>query len=291
MLPFSLPTFFLLALTSQCKAAKETGNDADTCEKMESLIKGLSEEQRADFPNFAEVLATAEAECDAAAAAKRAANPLKKQFEQADRWHKKQVGHQADANAALAAAREALDKAQADVAARQKAVTEAGAAVAKALAERATLAAQLAAEKGATAELFAATPAAAVVECETVSIAHAEKLWVEREQQFAAERAALLKHFEDLQAATERAAKEGAEAAENASADGASDATLSDLGSVADLEQDAAWAAVDKGRRRAVLARAKHGTALMRELRAISGSRPKCAVSSAASPFQKRAKA
>ena len=289
-----------LAQSASDMDADETDESAELAQALAAAnarvkrLRAMGADARADLSNFDEVLAEAERARDAAGEAKRAANPLKQRMAQAERYLASAQTRQASAAKALADDLEAFEKLQETIAERQQAVADAEAVVAKATVEVTHLAAQLALEKGATAAQLAPAdrppPASTAAEQgETVSLAYAEQKWVEREREFAAERAAFQLHLEQMQAVVEKA-ENAAKAVEEAGSDAASDAALSDLGSAADLEEDAFWTAVGKGKRRAVVARARQGTTLVKELRALGAPRPKASVSALASPFVKRAK-
>ena len=101
-----------------------------------------------------------------------------------------------------------------------------------------------------------------------VSIAFAEEKWAERE-------AAYAQQLEQLQALVATQPGGASAAAEPAPS------SASDLGSLADLEEDEAWCKVDKGRRRALLH--KQRDELASKVRSKLGG-----VATVRSPFHKR---
>ena len=102
-------------------------------------------------------------------------------------------------------------------------------------------------------------------------------MWAQREAAFAAREAEHEKAIAHLQSLV-------AEASTNDAAN--SEAAPSDLGSVEDLVDDAAWSKVDRGKRKAVLGRQRHQ--LAKEVRSSLGNLSKVAkVSTASSPFKK----
>ena len=234
-------------------------------------LKDLPEEVREFVAGgFAECVAKLQGELDAAYAARRAANPLKKQLESAEAHKSRMEKKLADARAALLAREEELAEIQKRIQVQQAAVREAEASAAKASTEVAALVAQYASER---------TTAPAPEDMELggapqpqppdgwVSVAFAEEKWAEREQEFT-------RQLAQLQALVAGGAEDG----------GQSEASPSEAGDVipADqLEDDEAWRNIEPGKRRSVLRQERN--ALAKRVRINLGK-----VSSAASPFKKK---
>jgi hypothetical protein len=222
-------------------------------------LQDCSEFYKSLIPDFATKLVAAQAKLDAATAARRAADPLKKQLEGAEGHQTRMAKKLSDAKAGLDAKRQQLAEAQAAFEKQQGTVAEAEANAAKAVAEVAGLAARFASERSAApappADVHAeATPASPGF----VSVAFAEEKWAEREASFTQQLA-------QLQAIVATQSEVPSEAG--------------DL-ELEHLEEDEAWSKVEKGRRKGVLR--KQRETLATRVRAGLGK-----VSTAASPFKK----
>ena len=212
-------------------------------------------------------LARLQGELVAAQAARRAANPLKRQLESAEAHQARMAKKSAEAQATLRARQAERAELDRQLALQQQAVTAAEAAAAQATAEVAALAAQYAAERSGPATAAAAVPAEAPPGF--VSAAYADQVWAEREAAFAQQLA-------QLQALGTTQGEGGAAAAE------APASVASDLGSIEDLEDDDSWKRVAAGKRRALLRRERDALAF--KVRTTLGK-----VSSASSALLKKA--
>jgi hypothetical protein len=235
-------------------------------------LLALSTYQRSLLPDFGGTAAVAQATLDAALAARRAANPLRKQLETAETHQKTSRKQLAEAESVLVAKQEQMQLLQQEIVAQNEAITKATAKAAKADAEVAALAAAFAAERNVAAPPGAPTSAAAADTLQPgfVSCAFANEQWQVREAQFTAQLAELraLVSGPPNDAQSERAPSE-VEPSE--AGDGLDD----------DLDDDAAWGKVEKGKRRGVLRRQRDR--LAKDVRISLGK-----VSSAASPFTKK---
>ena len=250
------------------------------------LLEAFSQAQRDLVPDFGALMANAKQQLETAAEAKRAANPLKQRIVDAERFQKRAESRRTAAVVALDEHKQALAELQRLSAEKEAAVSTAEAEVAKAAACVASLVASLAAEKGACAAHPAAThlqlqPPAVAVEpaADYVLRTFAEEKWAEREKEVAAERAENQRVIAELRSLV----------ADGTSADSAdapiSEASPSDVGCVEDLEDDSAWAKVERSKRKNVLARQKQ--VLAKQVRTTLGGIAKAKVHVAASPFQK----
>ena len=233
----------------------------DEARRMLEQVKGLSEDLRGLVAGgYSECLARYQAALSGAQAARRAANPIKKQLESAEQASAREAKKLADARAQLLrrqTERQALDM--------QIVLDEAAVAAAE------TASAKLAAEVSALAELFAqertagpqaSTPPAACASEETeekVSVAFAQQKWAEREAAF------------EQQLAEVRALV-------SAQTDAQSEA--GEVEPMEQLEDDEAWSKVDKGKRQKLLRRER--VALATSVRTSLGK-----VSTVSSPFKK----
>jgi hypothetical protein len=204
-------------------------------------LQDCSEFYRSLIPDFEQKLADAQGKVDAAAAARRAANPLKKQLEGAEQYQARMAKKLVDAKAGLEERRKGLVEAQAALEKQQAAVSEAELVVAKADAEVAALAARFALERNAAPAQATSVPADAstVVQVQAhegyVTVAFAEEKWAEREAAFAAQIA-------QLQAMVVQAE------------DAQSEAAPSETGDVVpDFLDDGAWSKVERGKRHKLL--------------------------------------
>ena len=218
------------------------------------------------IPDFGTALATAQTKLDAATAARRAANPLKKQLEGAEGYQTRMAKKLADAKAGLETKRQQLAEAQAALASQQAAVTEAEATAAKADAEVAVLATRFASERSAPpAQAANASSPAGLAELAPpaagyITIAFAEEKWAEREALYQQQMAQL----QSLVAA-------------QPDEETPSEAGESDISQVIG---DEAWNKVEKGKRKTLLKKEKE--ALATKVRAGIGT-----VSMVSSPFKK----
>jgi hypothetical protein len=218
-------------------------------------------------------------------ATQRATRPLDVQIAAARRWHvSKEKAVAVALQAQVAAQQKRLDAQEAAIAAdaavtgAQQSLAEAKADLAKLHdAARDTVAPAEPPGGGATAAGAVQTADGAAAALDMVSRAFAEEKWAERERQFAqreAMHAEALAHLHGLVAEATVADTTTSEAAP------------SDLGSVDDLEDDAAWHQVERGSRQKVLARQKR--LLAKEVRSSLGGIANLAkVSATASPFKK----
>ncbi len=215
-------------------------------------------------------IAKLQEDLSAAQAARRAANPLKRQLGDAE-GHKARMAKKAEVARAKLVERQAeYEEACTQLALQKSVVEEAEAAEASAAAEVATLAAKYASERTDT---TGATPnGTAVAEGNPppgyVSIAFAEEKWLEREKAFAQHIAQTL-------------ALAGSSTEGNGTPSEASPSVAGDLGSVEDLEDDANWNKVASGRRKTLLCRERN--ILASKVRANLGK-----VSTGVSPFLKK---
>ena len=215
-------------------------------------------------------LAKVQAEYDAALAARRAANPLKKQLEGAETHKARMVKKLEETRAVLQEQLEAVDALNRQMADQKVLVAEAEAASAKATAEVSALVAQYASERT-DPDIKAAGCAGgpAVVPAGCVSLQFAEEQWAEREAAFAQQMAqlqALLGHQ-----------PEGT----NPTPSEATPSVAGDVGSIDDLEDDNAWQKVAKEKRKGLLRRERD--ALASKLRTSLGK-----VATHTSPFNKK---
>ena len=187
-------------------------------------------------------IAQLQADLAAAQATRRAANPLSKQLETAEAYKLRMVKKLDTAKSTLQASEAERAEIDKKVQAQLAEVAEAEATVARATAEVAALAAQYASEKSPAPSTGAVAGQPAAAPEGFVPLALAEAKWMEREQQFAAQIAAL----QTLVAGSTQ------DAAACAASDAASEAGDESLLA---LEEDEAWSKVDKGRRKAVLRR------------------------------------
>lgn len=205
-----------------------------------------------------------------ALAARRAANPLKKQPESAEAHKARMEKKLADARAALLAREEELAEFQRRIQEQKATVRDAEAAAARASVEVATLAAQYASERTAAPATDAAEPSGAHQPQPTagfVSVAYAEEKWAEREQAYAQQMA-------QLQALVASHCEDGGQSEVSPSEAG-------DIIPVDQLEDDEAWRKIERGKRRTVLRQERD--ALAKKVRINLGK-----VSSGASPFKKK---
>jgi hypothetical protein len=243
-------------------------------------FKGLSARVQQCVPDFQQQLVRRQEEYDAALESRRSANPLKQQLNVAEQWHTR-------VSKRLAAAKTAVEAKQAERAEVEEAivklatsVTELDAEVAKATAKVAELSLKITTERvGAVPAVggLQAGEASVAAALDMVSRAFAEEKWAEREAMFAQREAEHERAIAQLQGLVAEATVPEASASEVAP---------SDLGSVEDLEDDAAWHQVERGSRQKVLARQKR--LLAKEVRSSLGGIANLAkVSATASPFKK----
>jgi hypothetical protein len=262
---------------------------AQAVEKARDDVKHLeafSQAQRALVLDFAALMASAKQKLEVAAEAKRAANPLRQRIDEAERFQKRAETRRTAAVAALDEHKQALAELQLLSAEKEEMVTTTDAEVAKAVACVASLVASLAAEKGAL-SFHSAAPcvqpqalaAGGEPTADYVLRTFAEDKWAEREKEVAAERAENQRVIAELRSLV----------ADNTAADSAeapsSEVAPSDVGSIDDLEEDSAWAKVDRSKRKTVLARQKQ--ILAKQVRTTLGGIAKTKVMVVASPFQK----
>ena len=232
-------------------------------------LQDCNEFYRSLIPDFDGKVAAAQAKLEAAAAARRAANPLKKQLEGAQLYQTRVAKKLSDAKGSLEKHRSQLAEAQAALEKQEAAVAEAQATAAKADAEVAAFATRFATESGAAPSQPIAPPSASSVEqvqpgqC-FVSIAYAEEKWAEREAAFA-------QQIAQLQALVVPAL------------DVQSETSPSEAGDDLDLPDpldDGAWSKVERAKRGKLLR--KERDTLARNVRSKLSK-----VSAAASPFNK----
>ena len=209
---------------------------------------------------------------DAAYAARRATNPLKRQLESAEAHKVRMEKKLADAKAALLVQEEQLAALQQRIRDQQAAISDCEAAVVKAAAEVAAIATQLASESAPTAPLgSAALPGggAPLPPAGYVSVAFAEEKWAEREQAYAA-------HLAQLQALVAAQSEDGTH----------SEAAPSEAGDIISVEvleaDDEAWRTMAKGKRRTVLRQERD--ALAKKVRQTLGK----VTAATACPFKKK---
>ena len=232
-------------------------------------LQDCNEFYRSLIPDFDGKVAAAQAKLEAAAAARRAANPLKKQLEGAQLYQTRVAKKLSDAKGSLEKHRLQLAEAQAALEKQEAAVAEAQATAAKADAEVAALATRFATQSGAAPAHPIAPPSASSVEQVQpgeglVSIAFAEEKWAEREAAFA-------QQIAQLQALVVPAL------------DVQSETSPSEAGDDLDLPDpldDGAWSKVERAKRGKLLR--KERDTLARNVRSKLSK-----VSAAASPFNK----
>jgi chromosome segregation ATPase len=203
-------------------------------------LQDCTEFYKSLIPDFGAKLVAARTKLDAATAARRAADPLKKQLEGAEEHQTRMAKKLANAKAGLEAKRRQLAEAQATLEKQQASVAEAEATAGKADAEVAVLAARFASERNAAPAQPAAAATTPVAQqplpAGCVSIEFAEEKWAEREAAFAQQVA-------QLQAMVVPANDAASEASPSEAGD-------SDL---ADPLDDGAWNKVERTKRHKLL--------------------------------------
>lgn len=229
---------------------------------MLNKVKGMAEDLRGLVAGgYSACLAQHQAALDRAQAARRAANPIKKQLETAEAHKERAAKKLADVQATLLSRKAEMEALTKQIELDTSCVTEAEAAAAHATAEVASLAAQFAQERS-TGSSAAASPAANAEDKPApgfVSIAFAEEKWAEREAAFAQQLAQV-------------------QALVSAQPDAQSEA--GDFDPPEQLEDDEAWSKVDRGKRQKLLRRERD--VLATNVRSKLGK-----VSAASSPFKK----
>ena len=258
--------------------------DIELARKELRVVQQCDDHLKALIPGYDNQLAAAKAKLEAAMAAKRAANPLRLQMEDAENYQGRLTKKVADAKLAIDTKREEVAKAQTALQEQEAALAELQAALAKADSQIAELATRLASEHTAA---MPTPPAAGRTEPGDsapegyISLAEATTRWNEFmakiEQEREGEREQLNKLLSDPRLQHP--------AANNASAS-ASETT--DLDALEDLEtNDEAWSKVDRGKRKAILnhSRDKMAKDLHAGIsRVIKASKKTC---TATSPFKK----
>lgn len=239
--------------------------------------KALTDFQKSLVPDYDAAVLAAQAKVEAAVVARRAAHPLRKQLEVAE-GHKQRTSKRIDeAKVLLETRRKEVANAQAAAQLQEKTLADLEAVLAKAAEEVANLAARFAAERNAA----PAAPAAGGAAPQTVgpaagppegfvSVAVAEALWNEREQQ-------IQKNIAEAVALATSDRSNSVASSEAAASD------VADIDSLEAYQDDEKWNKVGKDRRKAVLSKQK-------DILAAKVSRSLAKVSVTESPFCKKAK-
>jgi len=233
-------------------------------------VKGTPEELRDLLDGGYEAcVAKLQGKLEEAQAAKRAANPLGKQLEGAEAFKVRMDKKLTDARAELAEKEKEVLEAERLRDQQKAAVAEAEAAVARAAQEVSCLAAKYASERTAKApDTAAGGTQEAAAPPGYVSVSFAEEKWREREAAFA-QQMDQLKALLDAQQESTAAPASGASVA-------------SDIGSLADLEDDEKWSKVERSKRGALMRKQRDDLAskLRSKLGGVASVRP--------SPFAKK---
>ncbi len=235
-------------------------------------MQGFSAFNRSLIPEFEDKLALANQKLNEALAARRAANPLRQQLEAAEAHQTRTSKKLLDAKEGLQGKLKALEEAQKAIDKQQAVIVEAELAKAKVDAEVAALAAQFASERAATAPTAVEAPigqpdnAGGAPAEAMVSVALVNQEWEKNQLAWMAK-------IHQLEGLLENSGS-GSTPSEPAQSE------AGDLCSIEQLEDDAAWCKVEKGKRKAVLSRQRDK--LAKEVKANLAK-----VSAVSSPFNK----